>query len=280
MRRYREICIISVLIGAILISSSALADVVPSFILGVLPIHSARVLAERYEPLRHHLEKSLGKTVRVESATNFRHFQERTLHGDFDLTITPAHFARLAQKDAGFQPLAQFEPDHDALLIYSADHPLAKITELKGKKLAVIDRLAITVTATLQYLDTQGLEADHDFQVVEHRTHASAAYALVRGLSAAAVTTSQGLLQMPEEVRRKLIIQKHIADIPAFVFIARPAMDKEQSERLKNSLLTFARRRDGIRFMANIGYKALNPASETAMKRADVLLKDTRKALE
>jgi phosphonate transport system substrate-binding protein len=87
-----------------LICSAASAQAASSFILGVLPIHSARVLTERYEPLRAYLEKHLKQPVRIESAADFRRFHERTLRGDFDLTITPAHFARLAQKEAGFVP--------------------------------------------------------------------------------------------------------------------------------------------------------------------------------
>lgn len=256
------------------------AQAASGFVLGIIPVHSARVLAERYEPLRAYLEKTLKQPVRVESAPDFRRFQERTLQGDFDLTITPAHFARLAQHDAGHLPLAQFVPDHDALLIFAAAHPLASLKDLKGKQLAVIDRLAITVTATLHYLESQGLEAEQDFQVSEHRTHASAAYSLVSGLSAAAVSTSQGMLQMPDELRRKLFVQKHIADIPAFVLLAKASMDKTQAEQLKKAMLAFTNEAEGLDFIGKIGYTNLIPASEAAMKRADVYVKETRKALK
>lgn len=251
-----------------------------AFVLGIVPVHSARVLAERYEPLRSYLEKTLKQPVRIESAPDFRRFHERTLRGDFDLTITPAHFARLAQKDANQQPLAQFMPDHDALLLYAMERPLASVKDLKDKQLAVIDRLAITVTAALQFLDTQGLEANADYQVVEHRTHASAAYALISGMSAAAVSTSQGLMQIPDNLRSKLIVQKHIADIPAFVLIAKAGMEKAQSEQLKKALLAFPNESEGIDFLGHTGYNSLIPATETAMKRADAYLKETRKALK
>ncbi len=251
----------------------------PTFTLGVPPIHGARVLAERHEPMRAYLEKHLKQPVRVESAADFARFQARTLRGDFDLTITPSHFARLAQKDAGFQALAQFTPDHDALLVYSSDHPLAGLGDLRGKQLAVIDRLAVTVMATLSYLEEQGLEADRDYRVTEHRTHASVAYSLVTGLSVAAVTTSQGLLQIPESSRRKLVAQKHIADIPAFVFLARPEAPRVQVEQLKKLLLEFPAEAEGIDFLRNTGYSGIVAANETRMKRVDAYLKATRKAL-
>lgn len=249
------------------------------FILGVLPIHSARVLAERYEPLRTYLEKHLKQPVRLESASGFAHFQARTLGGGFDLTLSPAHFARLAQKDAGYQPLAQFTPDHDALLVTAIERPPALPDALRGRELAVIDRLAITVMAAISDLEDAGLEAGRDYRVVEHRTHASAAYSVVSGLTVAAITTSQGLLQMPKELRDRLLVRKHIADIPAFIFMARPTLPREQAERLKRLLLAFPEQPEGQAFLGQIGYSAVLPVSEAHLRRADTYLKATRKAL-
>lgn len=251
-----------------------------AFTLGVLPIHSSRVLVERYEPMRAYLERGLQQPVRIESAADFTRYQARTLHGDFDLAVTPVHFARMAQKDLGFQPLAQFTPEHDSLLITSTDQPLASIKDLKGKQLAVIDRLAITVMAAIQYLDEQGLESDKDYRVAEHRTHASVAHSLVTGLSAAAVTTSQGMLQIPDDIRRKLIVQKHIADIPAFVFLVKPDLPRSQVERIKALLLDFPREAEGIDFLGRTGYTGIRSTSEATMKRADTYLKETRKVFK
>ena len=255
------------------------ASAAPVFTLGVLPIHSARVLAERYEPLRAYLEQQLRQPVRIESAADFSRFQARTLRGEFDLTITPAHFARLAQKDAGFQPLVQFTPDHDTLLICAADRPLASVRALQGKQLAVVDRLAIIVMATLSYLESQGLESGRDYQISEHRSHASAGYSLLSGLSAAAVSSSQGLLQLPDDLRRKLVVQQHIADIPAFVVLAKPDLDRARVERLKALLLGFANQAEGSDFFARIGYAGFIASSEARLKRVDSYLKATRKAL-
>lgn len=250
-----------------------------AFTLGVLPIHGTRVLVERYEPMRVYLERTLQQPVRIESAPDFARFHARTLKGDFDLAVTAAHFARIAQKDAGFVPLAQFQPDHDSLLIFSSEHPLVSARDIKGKQLAVIDRLAITVMAAVRYLDDQGLESDRDYKVVEHRTHASVAHSLVNGLAAAAVTTSQGMLQIPEDLRRKLVVQRHIADIPAFVFLAKPDLPRIQADRVKALLLEFPREAEGIDFMGHTGYSTIRPATEAIMKRTDAYLKETNKVL-
>lgn len=251
-----------------------------AFTLGVLPIHSSRILVERYEPLRAYLERSLQQPVRVESAADFRRFQARMLAGDFDLAVSPAHFARMAQTDLGFQPLAQLKPDHDVLLVTSAQRPLASLKDLKGRQLAVVDRLAVTVMAAIDYLEEQGLESDRDYTVLEHRTHASVVHSLLSGLSAAAVTTGQGVLQIPEDSRRRLVVQKSIADIPAFVFLARPALPRSQAERIKALLIAFPREPEGAEFLSQTGYTGIHSVSEASLRRVDPFLKETRKVMK
>jgi len=266
--------------AALALFLAALPGMALAFTVGVLPIHSSRVLVERYEPLRAYLEHHLKQPVHIESAPDFARFHARSLRGDFDLTITAAHFARIAQKDVGLQPLVQFTPDHDALLIHHAERPLAGPGDLRGGQLAVIDRLAITVAAALNHLRDKGLVAGRDYTVSEHRTHASVAHALISGVARAAVSTSQGLLQNPEEIRGKLLVLKRIADIPAFVFLAKADLGKPEVERLRALLLAFPREEAGMGFLAQTGYSGLRPAGEKAMRRADAYLKETREALK
>lgn len=249
------------------------------FVVGVPPIHSPRVLAMRYEPLRAYLEARLGVPTRVETAADFTRYHARTLRGDFDLTITPAHFARMAQLDAGFQPLTHFMPDHDALLVLDAARPLQHMNELRGRNLAVIDKLAITVMPTLAYLEGHGLKAGRDFRVVEHRTHASVAHAVATGLAAAGVTTTQGLLQAPLEHRQRMVVHKHFTGIPAFVMLARPGMERTDVERLRDWLLAFQADATGRAFLTQIGYGEIRPATSAVMRRSDPYVAATRKAM-
>jgi phosphonate transport system substrate-binding protein len=79
-----------------------------SFILGVAPHTSARVILEMYQPLRLHLEKSLGNPVEVVTAPDFNEFARRALAQEYDLAITTGHQARLLQTDANYLPLLTY----------------------------------------------------------------------------------------------------------------------------------------------------------------------------
>lgn len=264
-------------IGLVCLLLSGLSQA--GFILGVPPIHSTRTLVQTYEPLRTHLAAKLGHPVYLESAAHFVAFHGRVMRQDFDFTITPAHFARLAEKDQGFRPLAQFRPDHDALLIHATDRPLPGLDALRGQSLAVIDRLAITSMAAMDFLENRGLEADQDYKVMEYRNHASVAQALVSGLALAGVTTTQGLRQMPEALRSRIKVHTHIADIPAFVILAKPGLTARDAARLREIILTFLQGDAGQAFLQAVAYTGASGADEASLRRADAYLTRTRKAL-
>ncbi len=248
-------------------------------VLGVVPIHSLRSLVERFDPLRAWAQTELERPARVESAADFRAFHRRTLRLEFDLLVTPIHLARLAQLEAGYQPLVQFLPAHDTLLVHDAALPIRLPDDLRGRQLAVIDQLAITVMAGVQQLEAEGLRAGIDYRLVEHRTHASALHSLLTGLSAAAITTSQGLRQLAPEQRARIRVLRHVNDVPAFVILAHPAIDTERARRLRTSLLGFAAAPDSSGFFERIGYAGLRPADDAVMRQGDTYLKASRALL-
>jgi len=250
-----------------------------AFVVGVPPIHSMRTLAERYEPLRVFLEARLGQPVFLASGTDFIDYHERTLKQTFDLTITPAHLARVAQIDQNFKPVAQFSPDHDALLVTRDDRPLTQAASMRGQALGVIDELAVTVMASQDYLGRAGLEPGKDYKVSIFRNHASVAHAVVTGMARAGVTTTQGLKLMPAETRARLRVHAHIADIPAFVLLARPSAAPEQVTRLHTILMEVARSKTGQDFLKSVANQDLRPVDDAALQRTDAYMKRTRKAL-
>ena len=249
----------------------------PTLRLGLMPVYGIRALMSRYEPMRGYLSRLLGRPVRVETAPDFPRYLSSLLAGEFDIAVAAAHFARIAQLDAGWTPLAQFEPDHDTLLITRIEDAAKPIAALAGGEVAVIDRLAITVMGGLHYLEHQGLKADKDFRVVEYRNHASVVHSLLSGASAMAVTTSHGLHQIPADQRARLATYRSVSDIPAFVVMAGPGMAKAELAKLRAGLLAFPRAAEGVEFLGQHSYTGMHSADEAAMRRADPFLKETRR---
>lgn len=245
--------------------------------LGLMPVYNTRALVTRYEPLRAHLSALLGRQVRVETAPDFKRYLADILAGNFDIAVAAAHFARIAQLDAGWHPIVQFEPDHDTLLIRRVNEDGLPITDLLGRKIAVVDRLAITVMGALHYLEKQGLRADQDYAVLEYRTHSSVVSSLISNVCAIAVTTSHGLHQLPSDMRDRITVYRSVSDIPAFVVIASPRYATALTNKLRRGLMQFQHEPEGHAFLALSSYTGLHVADEEAMRRADTYLKETRR---
>ena len=79
--------------------------------IGIIPYLTPGVLMSLFQPLRLQLQKDLGQPVELFTAPDVRSFARRTLKPDFDIVITAAHQARLAQLESGYHPLARHRPE-------------------------------------------------------------------------------------------------------------------------------------------------------------------------
>ena len=128
----RRSCLRALLLTLICLSSTLLAQAQEGFRLGVAPHTSARVILEMYQPLRQHLEKSLGQTVDLQTAPDFTEFARRALNQDYDLVITTGHQARLFQTQAQYLPLLTYQADFKAVALVPANSKLSKPADLRG----------------------------------------------------------------------------------------------------------------------------------------------------
>lgn len=124
MRELANICrFLQVLCGFILLSPmlSFAAGESTVFRIGVAPHTSARVIIEMYQPLRLHLEKTLGRPVEISTASDFTEFAKRGIHNQYDIAITTGHQARLLESDAAYIPLLTYKADFKAVLLSAKD---------------------------------------------------------------------------------------------------------------------------------------------------------------
>jgi phosphonate transport system substrate-binding protein len=93
------------------------AAATPAFEIGLLPNISARVLLAQYQPLRDFLSRELKRPVQLSTAPDWATFHQRTVALEYDLVITAAHLARLAQLERGHLPLVSYTPDIKGLVV-------------------------------------------------------------------------------------------------------------------------------------------------------------------
>lgn len=258
--------------GLLLLSSPKLAADDQPLIVGILPTLSPRVLIGNYQPFRIYLEQSLKRPVEMVTAKNFTTFHQNTLAGHYDVVVTAAHLARLAQVEGRFLPIATYQSTNRAVLLTSKSAPLKSVAQLKGNTIATLDRSALIVSQTLLWLEDKQLQLGKDFKLLETSSHNSAAYSVLSGESALAIVSPAGLKQMPPDIQEGVQVFTSLPPLPALMWLANPRISSEVP-RLKAVLLGFSPQlAEGKQFFDKTGYQNMREITEEEMKSLDLHL--------
>lgn len=247
--------------------------------IGILPTLSARVLIKNYHLVQVYLERELKRPVELTTAPDFRTFHFNTIEGKYDVVVTAAHLARLAQTEAKYAPLVCYKAANRAVLVEARDQPLGSIRDLKGKTLATGDRNALIVSQVLTYLQEQGLRQGIDYTLLETPTHSSAVYSAQSHASVLAVTSPSGFKNIPDVIKDNVKVFATLSALPSMMWMAHPRMASEVPA-LKAALLGFTDNvKEGRQFFEVTGYIGMRAITNDEMKQLEPYARDISGAL-
>ena len=267
-----------VILLVLLLPGWALGETKPLRI-GLLPTLSPRVLLNNYAPLRQYLEQQLQQPVQMWTATDFRAFHEQTMAGEYDFVVTAAHFARLAQREAGWLPLATYKTANRAILLMSDKHPINSVEEIRGKAIASVDPLALVVTQSVQWLAEKGLRQGRDYRFADTPSFNTAAYAVQQQEAVLAIISPSAYKQLPEPLKSEMRVFQALPEIPALIWMASPK-GRVKPARLKSVLLNFTPDTpQGRQFFETTGYTGMRAVSDEQMQSLDGFADRVKKLL-
>lgn len=246
---------------------------------GVFPNLSARAIVALYQPLQAHLEKSLHLRVQTYSAPDFKSFVERTFRREYDVIVIAPHLARLAQTEAGFVPLFRYSQELHAMVVAAKSSDIRSVDDLRGKTIALPDRLAVMPVLGLRLLRNRGL-TDSDFRIYPAASHSNAVLSVQRGEAQAAIIGSAPFAQLPEDLRNGLRVVATSESIPNQFILANPNLSPARIEAIRKALLDFAATAEGRQFFETNGFGGLKPASESDLKKMEPYARDAHNLLK
>lgn len=206
---------------------------------GLVPYLSARAMIGRYQPLRQHLERTLDATVTLYSATDFTALSENARNGEYDLVLLPPHLARIAVNDWGHQFVAHTGLASAVHLLVPRNAPTPSAQDLRGTRIAGIDRLSITTLVLQRWLQDHGLVPGRDVHIEFVRSVTTAVVAVERGEAGSMVAATGMLRDLAENPDSKIRVAFQIAEIPTPAFVARPGLPAALVTRLREALVAF-----------------------------------------
>lgn len=207
-------------------------------VVGVLPYQGARALIAEHRDLSEHLRGALKHPVQIVTARNARVFGQRLLAGDYDLALAPAHFARLAEREAGWQVLAEHRPDTPVYLLTAVDAPTRQHPRA-GDTVAVPDRAMLLTLTAQRWLDSHFALGPRDYRLLDTGSHSAALQAVLDGRADYAVSALAAMNQVRSGTLQRIRIAHEIGKVPLLVYIARPGLPAATLARLTTALLDF-----------------------------------------
>jgi len=208
-------------------------------VFGFLPIVSSERLVRRFAPLADYLSRALGVEVRMETAPNFAEFLRRT-HQDrrYDILFTAPHFYYRARQLAGYRAVTRVGlPGMRAVIVVRRDSALRSIHDLRGRRLATADRLALATALVRRKLLEEGLDPDHDLTLVNTPSHNASLLSAYQGRTDAASLMLPLYRHAAPEIRAGTRILAETESVPHMPISVGPWVDDRLAERIRIALL-------------------------------------------
>lgn len=234
---------------------------------GVMPFNSRLALLRFHQPLREHLQASLGMPVEVRTSPDFPSYVRDVLAGRFDLIVLAPHFAVLAYQDAGYRPLFHYRSMLEPLLAVRRESSIEHPGQMRGKSIAVASKLALVTIVGLQRFRQEGIPYPQGVRLEERLTHGTAIAAVAVGEVDSALTVETTLRQVPPDVREKLRTIHLGVSLPHLATLAHPALGGERIARIRAALAAFPATEGGRRFFAETGYGGYDPFDAEDIRR-------------
>jgi phosphonate transport system substrate-binding protein len=230
--------------------------------LGVVPFNSAAALMKTHQPLRLHLEKALGQPVVLHSSLNHATFLQDALEGRFDVVIISPHLGVICLEE-GFVPLVRYRAVMDFVLMVEKGK-INRLSDLRGKRIGVPDRMAIFSIGGLKWLQDMGMQPGRDFLLSEWPNHGAVLMAVAQGRLDAGISAQTAFNQMPPDVRAKLTVFSPGKQffLPHLMTLAHARLGEHEIERIQSAFESFPATEAGKLFFRNTGYNDYIPITE------------------
>jgi len=136
---------------------------------GVHPLHNPQRLSELYGPIMDYLSAHIkGVSFHLEASRNYDEYNKKLYAGHFEFAL-PNPYQTIRALDHGYHVFGKMGDDHNfrAILLVRHDSDIKELVDLKGRKVSYPARTALAPTMLMQYyLQTHGLDVDHDIESV------------------------------------------------------------------------------------------------------------------
>lgn len=227
-----------ILLAQPLAASAEAKETAQPYIMGVFPFVPASNVEGIFAPLAAELSQSLGRPVKVRSASSFDKFTEALKNRDFDLAfIQPFDYAALS-KPAKLLPLASRNETLNSYIVVRNDSPVRAMKDLKGKTIGMPPKAAAVSFLNSVAAKKAGLTPGKDVTFVFLDSHQACLQQLAIG-NVAACGVSPATVRLAEsQLKTTFRLLKKSPAIPAPLFVVKKELPQKDRDTMQRVLIT------------------------------------------
>jgi phosphonate transport system substrate-binding protein len=203
--------------------------------------------AERAEPLRAYLERSLERPVEFRFPVGYDEAQAGLVAGDVDAAMFGELAARRAELDGRIEPLVAAVGAHPDLATYRStiitriDTGIHDLDGLRGKRFGLVDNQSTSgFVVPRAMLREAGIDPDAELEIVKLGSHQAVAEAVISGeVNAGALhegySKPPSLDRGPDYARLRFLARSR--PIPYGPLVIRSTLDQPTRDRLAQAML-------------------------------------------
>ena len=243
-----------------------------ALVFGFLPILSPQKLVARFGPLTDYLAERLGREVRLETAANYAEFFRRTNQRRYDILFTAPHFYYIAQRHAGYRVLVRVDaPSMHALIVARKDSNIVSLDDLRGKRLATVDPLALGTALVRAHLSANNIDPDKDLTLVATPTHNASLLSAYKRITDAASLMLPPFSRTKPEVKQSMRVIAKTAGTPHMPISVSASVSDKDAAIIQNALLSLTSSDEGKALLKHLswpGFAKASPAEYDEMEWA------------
>ncbi|MGV3634120.1 MAG: phosphate/phosphite/phosphonate ABC transporter substrate-binding protein [Pseudorhodoplanes sp.] len=153
----------------------------------LLPDENASTLIQQAQPLKTHLEKTLGKQIELVVTTDYSSMIEAMRFGRIEVAyFGPFSYVLAKSRAPGIEPFAvgieRGSPTYNSIIIAQAEGPVKTLADIKGKPFGYGDQASTSSHLIPRaHLLRNGLDGNKDYKPVHLGTHDGVARAVQNG---------------------------------------------------------------------------------------------------
>ncbi len=249
--------------------------------MAVHPYNSALALMATHRPLFQYLEKTLQRPIEFYTAPSFEAYVMAFMAGEYDIAISPPHFAMLGIEKGDYVPLVHYQTNLDPLLVVKNGSTFQRPADFAGKRIAMADKSALIRIVAVKWLADAGLVAGMHYEIIERPTHGASISATVMGEADAGLATSTAVKQIPPDIQQQLRTLPTGYMFPHLLTLAHRRLGKPLIAQLKAALIAFTPEHpDGKVFFEKTAYGGYDVITANELAALRPFLDQTRQIVK